>query len=599
MSLDHDFPRSAIDHFAFDRALESGALEACLYFLQTEAGAGQEAARLNCRLAEMLFHEGRRDDALECGRRAFDITKDDGAVVHCCAWLFSNCGLHAEAAEAYRRLLALYPDWTEGYRHLSGSLAASGDDGAAIACAVTASDLEPGNAEFALHAGCLLLDTGRVEEATLYLARAIDIEPDNPRALRALSAAGHALDRPDEALALALQAAELAPSDGDLTIHAAELLLRYGRIDEAMLLLDAAVRRDPKNFVLWRLISAAESQRDHPDAALAAIERAIVLTPKHAEYHLHRGHLLYHLGDFTAAAEAFQQAAELDPGNHAVWRAQIEGLLADGRTTDAIAAGGELLRAFPEDEGSAETVLRVLNRRLDTIDGEYVVLGDRRRRLAKPPQPAPTFFERLRTQCRVIHALIIRETRTRFGDSHLGYGWALIEPILHIMLLSAVFSLLMRGKPPIGSHFFIFYFTGLIPYHVFTHTSTSMTHAVTSNGSLLQLPLVTPFDAILSRGLLEFATDIVVAVILLAGFATFGLPAIPDNVWGAASALIAVAGLGCGIGFGNAVLQTLFRSWDKLWNNATRLLYFFSGIFRYYQANGTRPILRPACPLPN
>jgi capsular polysaccharide transport system permease protein len=27
------------------------------------------------------------------------------------------------------------------------------------------------------------------------------------------------------------------------------------------------------------------------------------------------------------------------------------------------------------------------------------------------------------------------------------------------------------------------------------------------------------------------------------------------------------------------VLQALFRSWDKLWNNATRLLYFFSGIF--------------------
>jgi ABC-type polysaccharide/polyol phosphate export permease len=47
----------------------------------------------------------------------------------------------------------------------------------------------------------------------------------------------------------------------------------------------------------------------------------------------------------------------------------------------------------------------------------------------------------------------------------------------------------MHGKPPIGSHFFIFYFTGLIPFHVFIHTSTSMMHGVTSNGSLLQLPL--------------------------------------------------------------------------------------------------------------
>jgi len=104
-------------------------------------------------------------------------------------------------------------------------------------------------------------------------------------------------------------------------------------------------------------------------------------------------------------------------------------------------------------------------------------------------------------------------------------------------------------------------------------------HGVTSNSSLLQLPLVTPFDVVVARGLLEFATDIVVAVILLASFAAFGLPAMPDNLWGAANALIVIALLGGGVGFINAVLQTLFRSWDKFWNNATRLLYFFSGIF--------------------
>ena len=320
---------------------------------------------------------------------------------------------------------------------------------------------------------------------------------------------------------------------------------------------------------------------------MGAIERALELAPDNAEYHLHRGHLLYRLGEFAAAAQAFNHAAELDPANHAVWRAQIDTLLAEGRITDATALGGELLRAFPEDDGSAETVLRVLNRRLDTIDGDYVVIGDRTRRLPERPNPIPAFIDRLRTQFRVIHALIIRETRTRFGDSRLGYGWALIEPILHIGLLSAVFSLLMHGNPPIGTHFFIFYFTGLIPYHVFVHTSTSMMHGVTSNGSLLQLPLVTPLDVILSRGLLEFATDIIVAAMLLAGFATFGLPAMPSNVWGVANALIATALLGCGVGFINAVLQALFRSWDKLWNNATRLLYFFSGIFRYYVADGT------------
>lgn len=120
---------------------------------------------------------------------------------------------------------------------------------------------------------------------------------------------------------------------------------------------------------------------------------------------------------------------------------------------------------------------------------------------------------------------------------------------------------------------------GLIPYLVFVHASTSMMHAVTSNGALLQLPPVKPFDAILARGLLEFATDIVVAVLILTGFAALGIPAMPDDLGVAATALIVTAVLGCGLGFVNAVLQTVLRSWDRVWNNVTRLLYFFSGIF--------------------
>ncbi len=527
----------------------------------------------------MLFYGGRLSEALECGRRAFAAAADDDETAHFCAWLFSNCGCHAEAAAAYEQLIASNPGWAAGHRHASGSYAATGDTERAIAYAAKASDLATGDFDFALHAGGLLLAAERAEDAAFYLERAVAIQPDNPRALRALSAAGCTLDRPDEALTQASRAATLAPEDSDIVVHAAELLLRSGRTDEAVALLAEATVHDPYNPIPWRVLSAAELQGERHDAALAAVERALDLAPDTAEYHLHRGHLLYRLGAFAAAAEAVNRAVALEPTSQVAKRAQLDLLLAQGRVTDATAMSGELLCAFPEDDASAEAVLRVLNRRLDTIDGEYVVLGEHTRRLQRPPRPAPGFGERLRNQCRVIHALIIRETRTRFGDSRLGYGWALLEPMLHIALLSAVFSLLMRGNPPIGTHFFVFYYTGLIPYHVFVHTSTSMTHAITSNGSLLQLPAVKTFDVILARGLLEFATDIVVAVTLLAGFAALGIPALPDDLASVATALIVVALLGCGIGFVNAVLQVLFRSWDKLWNNATRLLYFFSGIF--------------------
>ena len=186
----------------------------------------------------------------------------------------------------------------------------------------------------------------------------------------------------------------------------------------------------------------------------------------------------------------------------------------------------------------------------------------------------------MRTQWRVIHALIIRETRTRFGDSTLGYGWALLEPILHILMLSLVFAVLMHGRPPIGTQFFIFYYTGIIPYHMFVHTSSSMTYAVTSQRlaaaiaarrHLRRDPGARPArtrDRYSGRGHPARRA-----------LARIGLGALPHDFGGVSAAVATVWLFGCGFGFVNAVVNAFFKSWDKIWAQLTRLLYFCSGIF--------------------
>jgi tetratricopeptide (TPR) repeat protein len=204
--------------------------------------------------------------------------------------------------------------------------------------------------------------------------------------------------------------------------------------------------------------------RGQLEAALAAVDEALLGAPDNAEYHVHRGHLLWRLDDTAGAAAALDRAARLDPANRDVKRAQLSFYLAAGLVTEATAVGGELLHGFPDDKPAAEAVLHLLNHRLDAIDGEYVVLSAEAERAPRPPRRPPGWLDRLRRQRRVIRALVIRETRTRFAELKLGYGWALLEPILHIALLSVMFSVLMHGQPPIGRHFFIFYYTGLIQY---------------------------------------------------------------------------------------------------------------------------------------
>jgi ABC-type polysaccharide/polyol phosphate export permease/Flp pilus assembly protein TadD len=570
---------AAIDAGAFSRSRGARLAEACRLYLARHEVPEDEIPQFYCRLSEALLHKGYRDEAVESARIVFDLRPENEAITNLCAWVFSNCGQHEEAASAYERLLQIRPQWAEGHRHASGSFAEAGQMDPAICHGMSASDLDPSSFEFALHAGSLLESAGRYGDAVDYYRRAAAIAPGNSSALRHLSAVHFALEEHDDAVANALRALSVAPRDRLTALHATELLLRIGRLDEAAAIILDAVGTHPRDDVAFRLLSATQMLRGRIEDALDAIGRALALAPDVTEYHLHQANLLYRVGRLDEAAEAFGRAAALDPSNPVPKRSQLTVYFDSGRFTDALAVGGELIQAAPDNEEYAQAVLQVLHRRFETLEGNYVVLSERALRPLRPPRPEPGFFETLQAQGRVIHALIIRETRTRFGDSTLGYGWALLEPILHILMLSLVFAVMMRGRPPIGEEFFIFYYTGIIPYHMFVHTSTSMSYAITSNGSLLQLPLVSTFDVLMARGLLELCTDTLVAVILLAGFGAVGLGVLPHDLSGVSASLLVAWVFGCGCGFANAVVNAFSKSWDKIWVQLTRLLYFCSGIF--------------------
>lgn len=191
----------------------------------------------------------------------------------------------------------------------------------------------------------------------------------------------------------------------------------------------------------------------------------------------------------------------------------------------------------------------------------------------------PDMVHTLRLQGRVLLALMLRETRTRFGKHRLGYLWALFEPLSHVLILIAIFSVMQR-RSPIGGDIALFFVTGIAPYLLFSHLCGRVASAINANQALLAYPQITPLDCMLARVGLELATMTLVFVLLVGGFAFAGRPTVPEAPLEVLAAWLCTAAFGTGLGMLNCAITLRLPAYEKLFSAIiTRPLYFVSGIF--------------------
>lgn len=185
-----------------------------------------------------------------------------------------------------------------------------------------------------------------------------------------------------------------------------------------------------------------------------------------------------------------------------------------------------------------------------------------------------------RQQVRVIAALVRRETRVHFGETRLGYLWAIIEPTLHLIVYALLFHTILRRATPLGGSLTLFMLTGLMTYFLFSKMATYLAHAVDSNRALLNLPPVKPIDVIVARAILETATYLFVGFVLLVGLTMFDAADVaPHNPVQLAGAIASTVGLGFGIGVVNMMMRAFARNWMTFFGLLLSPVFFLSGIW--------------------
>ncbi|HTR87621.1 MAG TPA: tetratricopeptide repeat protein [Reyranella sp.] len=485
------------------------------------------------------------------------------------------------ACDAALRILSLSDAVPEDFRIASGVLGQTGRLSEALPHAVRASRDCPDNLEFAVHAGCIANHCGDYRGAITLFLGAVALDDANPEIYHQLAYASDQLGDLQTATELALRAFRLDPHTQHRGMMAAHLLAKQYRFDEAARLLRQVVEQvDASSYIYHALAYYLDQQRDFA-GALEAIDRAIALDPSNAEYHAKRAFALLELGRKEEADAALEQARSLAPDNLSYLRHAVSILAEKDEFEPALRYSGRLIAARPGDAEFASCMRHLLETQaLHVSSLSYAEIALLKAQAPpRPSRPAPRLLTGWLNQCRTIAALTLRDIRGRHAESRLGFFWVLMEPIVHIGVLAIVFQFTMHGRPPIGDDFFLFYFTGVMPYLLLNHLIMNVGAASRASRYLMQLSTVTPIDLFFSRAIVEVFTTAVIFLLFSGLFlleGVDGLPRAPECVLGAFAITWM---LGMGIGLISAALHECGVAIDPILGVGMRFLYFSSGIF--------------------
>ena len=100
----------------------------------------------------------------------------------------------------------------------------------------------------------------------------------------------------------------------------------------------------------------------------------------------------------------------------------------------------------------------------------------------------------------LIWALALKELKIRYKRSVLGFLWALLNPMLLMLVLTVVFSTIMQMRIP---HYAIFILSVLLPWTFFSQSLAYAAESIVGNGDLIKkvkvAKLVFPVAAVVSN----------------------------------------------------------------------------------------------------
>ena len=176
----------------------------------------------------------------------------------------------------------------------------------------------------------------------------------------------------------------------------------------------------------------------------------------------------------------------------------------------------------------------------------------------------------------------LRELRTKYRRSFLGWAWSMLNPLANVAIYGFVFGVLFGATAPVGTNsglngFAYYMLCALLPWTFFSLTMSMGMGAISANSGLVRrvaFPREVLVFSNVAHALVQFSIELVLLCVILLIAGSPLLPCLPVVVL--LTLLLTVFGAGFALSL--STLSVYFKDLSYLWVIVTQMWFFLTPV---------------------
>ncbi|HNJ96809.1 MAG TPA: ABC transporter permease [Ilumatobacteraceae bacterium] len=187
----------------------------------------------------------------------------------------------------------------------------------------------------------------------------------------------------------------------------------------------------------------------------------------------------------------------------------------------------------------------------------------------------------------LLYLLALKELRTRYKKSALGWLWSLLNPLSQMIIFTVIFTYIFKQTPQPGNpsglkNFPLYFLSGLLPWNYFSITTTFAMGNMQSSSSLIKKVAFPHEHLVFSVALSQMVTLLIETCILVIALLIAGQNAL---IW--LPVLLPLYALwamfASGVALVVAAANVFFHDVQYLWSIVTQVLFYATPVVYFPQ----------------